>query len=115
MAKDDYFVIVYQILAYLYRCLKDGEDVDPRLLEPSSKYLNINETYWAYIMEHMQEQGLIEHITLIYAMGHKLVDYDLTGCQITPKGIEYLCENSTIKKAYRFLKDAKSIIPFDLV
>lgn len=115
MAKDDYFVIVYQILAYLYSCLKDGEDIDPKLLEPDSKYLNINERYWAYIMEHMQEQGFIEHITLKFAMRHQLAQYDLSRCRITPKGIEYLCENSTIKKAYRFLKDAKSIIPFDLV
>lgn len=26
MAKDDYFVIVYKILAYLYMKLKNGED-----------------------------------------------------------------------------------------
>ena len=28
MAANDYHVIVYQILAYLYACLKDGVDVD---------------------------------------------------------------------------------------
>lgn len=115
MAKDDYYVIVYQVLAYLYRCLKDGEEIDPKLIEPDSKYLNINKKYWAYIMEHMKEQGFIEHITLSFAMGHNLVGYDLSKCQITPKGIEYLCDNSTIKKAYRFLKDAKSIIPLDII
>lgn len=27
MAANDYHVIVYQILAYLYECLKDGRDV----------------------------------------------------------------------------------------
>ena len=32
MAKDDYHVIVYQILAYLYTCLKTDEAVDPALL-----------------------------------------------------------------------------------
>ena len=25
MAQDDYFVIVYQVLKYLYECLKKGE------------------------------------------------------------------------------------------
>lgn len=25
MAKDDYFVVVYKILKYLYECLKKGE------------------------------------------------------------------------------------------
>ncbi len=33
MAKDDYHVIVYQIIAYLYQCLKNGNDVDTRLLQ----------------------------------------------------------------------------------
>lgn len=32
MAKDDYFVIVYQVLKYLYECLKKGE-------QPESSYL----------------------------------------------------------------------------
>lgn len=31
---------------------------------------------------------------------------------ITPKGIEYLFENSLLEKAKRTLKDAKEIIPF---
>ena len=43
MAKDDYFVIVYQILAYLYRKLKDGEPVDPDMLHHDSSILKINE------------------------------------------------------------------------
>ena len=29
MAKDDYYVIVYQILTYLYQCLKSGKEVAP--------------------------------------------------------------------------------------
>ena len=30
MAKDDYYVIVYKILAYLYVQLKKGEPIDPK-------------------------------------------------------------------------------------
>lgn len=33
MAANDYHVIVYQILAYLYACLKDGVDVDLASIE----------------------------------------------------------------------------------
>lgn len=40
MAKDDYFYIVYQVLKYLYDCLKTGGTPDIELL--SSEYLNIN-------------------------------------------------------------------------
>lgn len=115
MAKDDYYVIVYQILAYLYKRLKDGEPVEPEMLSPESPLLRINQNYWVYIIENMKEQGFIKNVDLTFAMGHVLVRYDLSRCQITPKGIEYLCENSTIKKAYKFLKEAKSIVPFDLL
>lgn len=39
MAKDDYHVIVYKILSYLYTALKAGERVDDSLLKPDSRYL----------------------------------------------------------------------------
>lgn len=32
MAKDDYYVIVYKIPAYLYMCLKQGKDIEPEML-----------------------------------------------------------------------------------
>ena len=32
MAKDDYYVIVYKILAYLYTKLKAGEEIEPEML-----------------------------------------------------------------------------------
>lgn len=115
MAKDDYFVIVYQILAYLYRCLKEGERVDPQMLMYDSPLLNINKPYWNYIIENMLQQGFIEGVTTTRAMGRTVLFTDFTDCRITPVGIEYLCENSTLKKAYRFLKDAKSLVPFDLL
>ena len=71
MARDDYHVIVYQILSYLYMQLKQGKDID-------------------------------ENIDI----------YNLDKCEITPKGIEYLTDNSTIEKAKRFMKDLKDILPF---
>lgn len=114
MAKDDYFVIAYQILAYLYRCLKDGKEPEKAMLEPGSRYLPINEKYWSYIMENLQNQGYIDGITVHHPWGRETVIEDLETCQITPSGIEYLCENSTIKKAYKFVKEAISIAPIDL-
>lgn len=50
MAKDDYEVIVYQVLAYLYNCLKKDIDVDPKLIEPQGKLFNINSNYWSFIL-----------------------------------------------------------------
>ena len=113
MAKDDYFVIVYQILSYLYQCLKKGVGIDSKMIRYDSPNLNINKRYWLYIIDHLSEDGFIEGI--IFADGIEGREpYDMRRCTITPKGIAYLCENSFMKRAVAFLKEAKEIIPFDL-
>ena len=112
MAKDDYHVIVYQVLAYLYTQLKAGVPVDPELLKPESKYLGINEAYWSYVMENLYSQGYIAGITITKAWGGVKIIDGLESCQITPRGIEYLCDNSFLSKAKEFLKDIKAIVPF---
>lgn len=118
MAKDDYFVIAYQILAYLYQSLKKGERPDPEMIGNESIYFqvngqSINKLYWAYIIYHLQEDGLIEGA--VFADIDNL-DYpypmQINKIRITPAGIGYLSENSFIEKAKEFLKDTKSIIPF---
>ena len=112
MARDDYYVVVYQILAYLYTQLKSGDPVDQKLLRHDSNYLNINESYWLYIMEHLLEDGYIENITITKPWGQQIMVNNLGECQITPKGIAYLCDNSFLEKAKQFLKDVKAIVPF---
>lgn len=42
MAKDDFHVIVYQILAYLYHCLKNDVDVDTKMLSADSPYFIVH-------------------------------------------------------------------------
>ena len=43
MAKNDYPVIVYQILSYLYKCLKSGDDVQGILLNYDSPMFDLND------------------------------------------------------------------------
>lgn len=113
MARDDYHVIVYQILSYLYQCLKKGIAVESKNLENNCKYFQINRDYWTYILYHMQHSGLIEGIVFVDVDNTALpVPTRLDGCRITPKGIEYLCDNSFMEKAKQFLKEAKEIILF---
>ena len=90
MAKDDYFVIVYQILSYLYQHLKRGESVDARMISAESDLYTIPRSYWLYIMENLVDENFV------------------TG----PKGIQYLCDNSLMEKAKALFKDAKEMIPF---
>lgn len=111
MAKDDYHVIVYQILAYLYITLKEGRKVDPSFLDYQSKYLGINETYWTYIMENLAADGYIRGITITKPWGNQTMITDLSECQITPKGIEYVTDDRLMKKAKQFFEEIKSIIP----
>lgn len=112
MAKDDYYVIVYKVLAYLYTQLKSGELVDPKMLSHDGRLFQINESYWLYILENMQEQGFIKNIRFTKAwQGTVLID-DLDQCQITPAGIGYLLDNDLLSKAKQWLKEAKEIVPF---
>ncbi len=112
MAKDDYHVVVYKILAYLYVKLKAGEKVDTKLLEADSNYLNINKIYWTYIMENLYNQGLVSGVVINKAWGRDTPLIDIKDIMITPKGIEYLTDNSFLNKAKEFLKDIRAIVPF---
>ena len=71
MARDDYYVIVYKILAYLYTQLKAGEKID--------------------------NEGLITNIRIIKVWGGE-VSISIDNIQITPNGIDYLCNNNLMHK-----------------
>lgn len=112
MARDDFYVIVYQILAYLYVKLKEGERPDAKMLEPDSNYLKINKQYWADIMGILLDEGYIKGISITKPWGGQHIVENLDDCRITIKGIEYLCDNKFLNKAKQFLKDTKAIVPF---
>ena len=115
MAKNDYFVIVYQILAYLYQCLKNGTDVEESMLKPDSRLLQVNERYWSYIIFNLSAEGYINGVNFVPIDGLRMPYVaSISDCMITPKGIEYLCENSSIKKASHYLKEIKEIVPFNI-
>lgn len=112
MAKDDYYVIVYKILAYLYMQLKKGERIDAKMLTYDGGLFQINRSYWVYIFENMQNQGFIRGLHDVrVGNGHYLAE-QLDECEITPAGIDYLCNNNLAQKAMKYLKDIKDITPF---
>lgn len=111
MAKDDYHVIIYNILAYLYTQLKRGKAIDTKYLMPNGKLFQINDKYYTYIMKNLKDTGLVSGIDIVEDMTGIYVD-DLDQIEITPKGIEYLLDNRFIEKAKQFLKDIKEVTPF---
>lgn len=109
MAQDDYFVIVYQVLKYLYDCLKRGEKPEACHLK-ASRY-SVPENYWSYIVISLINENYVAGIAPVQTKNGVVFD-DLQDTIITPKGIEYLFENSLLEKAKRTLKDVKEMIPF---
>ena len=108
MAKDDYFVIAYRILSYLYTCFKAGDPPDMDIISPAA--LEINNGYWVNMLESLAREGYIIGVSFPSAIGRargvKIIDL-----KITQKGIEFLQENSAMQKAAQFLKTVKEIIP----
>ncbi len=110
MAKDDYFVIVYKLLSYLYMQLKTGEDIDEKMIGHDSPILQINKRYWNYIMENLIKDEYITCST-VKVWGREII-YDLRTVEITPAGIAYVSDHSLFEKVKEFLKDIKEITPF---
>jgi hypothetical protein len=110
MAKDDYFVIVYRLLKYLYACLKKSKDPSTEVLD--AEFFMIDEKYWEYIIRHLKEGEYVEGVTLISLMNRpdKCVKIGLN-FKITPKGIQYLEENPIFQKVKGAVKDIAEIFP----
>lgn len=109
MAHDDMHVVMYKILSYLYKCLKAGDKPDMRMVSPEA--LGINAAYWASIIEELVDRG--------YVKGYRVADIPSRNRVITPEhptvtmsGVEFLMENSMMRKAYQFLRDTKDAVPF---
>ncbi|MEG2652723.1 MAG: YjcQ family protein [Ruthenibacterium sp.] len=111
MAKDDYNIIVYKILAYLYAQLKAGADIDAAIISANGPLFCIHARYWAYVLENLQAQGHIRGLVITKPWGSDTIVQGLSDCEITPDGIAYLCENSLMEKTKQFLKDIKEITP----
>ncbi|MBS4750978.1 hypothetical protein GMA11_05100 [Granulicatella sp. zg-ZJ] len=109
MAKDDYDVIVFKILTYLYRKLKNRYE-DDTYLYPLTNDFPINEDYFISILEDLEEKKFIKNLKIIKSWGGDVVGYDLSQVKITGDGIEYLRDNSRMKKLINLVKEARTIM-----
>ena len=108
MATDDYFVVMYRILAYLYACLKEGSK--PDLNQISYEKLKITEAYWMSIVDNMIDKGYIKGAVVGSVVGGGK-QISLKNAEITQEGVVFLDENSRMAKAKEFLKTLKETIP----
>ena len=107
MAKDDIFRIIYIILKELYEHKKEGtrtpkEDIGPIRFQ-------IADSYWISIITELLDNGYIKGVQIRETKTGRMINID--EIDITLKGIEYLHENSMMKKVVEFLKGVKDIAP----
>ena len=114
MAKDDYHVIVYQILSYLYQRLKKGEPVDVSMLAPDSPLFKVNKRYWAYIIYNLSRY-LNDSPEMVHRSTVKshlfMTKHDLGNGEL-----EYFFPDYEIAQSWqRLMDDNMKIQPHDLI
>lgn len=106
MQKDDYFVIVYQVLNYLYKQLKNGKPIVDSHSVVKAINPHIKADYWLYIIRSLFDGQYIsgKEVEHRYISADPVIDdCEVTVLKITSKGIEYLQSNAMIEKAKEYL------------
>ena len=101
MEKDDYFVLAYRVLKYLYECLKAEETPLAETFGPGA--LGIGGGYWRYLMGHLSGGGYLSGVRA------QRCCVCLGRVEITPKGIEYLLESPLMEKAAEALRPSGAL------
>lgn len=111
MAKDDYDVIVYRMLVYMYACMKREIMYEDATFQASVRKNVESDEYFADVLRMMQAEGLIEGLVFTKAWGGDvIISSDLKEAKITPHGIRYLKENAKMKLIGEALKESVDII-----
>ena len=111
MAKDDYYVIVFKILVYLYAVFRGKEVFRQECYDKAIGKKNINEEYLLRIYKMMSDEGYIEKLSFTRAWGSDLIPlFDESELKITQKGIDHIETNDKMKTAGRYLAEKADTI-----
>lgn len=104
------FKIMYKILKYLERSM-NYDEFDP--LPIMAEQLGVSNTMWANIMKMLVDNGYIGNVEVSVYI-HSPIPYisNINIAKITLKGLEYLEENSMMKKCANVAKGLKETLPF---
>ncbi len=104
----DNFKIIYRILRYLEQAL-DCEELDPAPISHTA--LGITRERWEQLLIMLQESGYIDGIVCVRTMSSDRAHItEPIHPRITLKGLEYLAENSLMKKAGDLLRGVIDVI-----
>ena len=102
----DNFKVIYKILKMLEKAL-DYEELDANAF--SCENLGLSENRRDSILVMLQESGYKKGVVIVECLSGRAVNF--SGMQITLKGLEYLNENSLMRKAANIAKGIKDIVP----
>lgn len=104
----DNFKIIYRILKHLEMSM-DCEVLDTEAI--NHLRLGITKERWEQLLIMMQDEGYIRGIVTTQSMSdnHRWIAEPITP-EITIKGLEYLAENSLMKKAANLVKGVREIL-----
>lgn len=101
--------IIYKILQKLDEVMDDN---NPDFSELSSEALEISKERRSFILEMMQDAGLIKGVTFVNGGNNRAaIMIHIDNMKITLRGVEYLSENSSTAKILRAAKELKDFIP----
>lgn len=100
----DNFTIIYKILSTLEKAM-DYPEFDVELINAPS--LKVSEERWTRYMEMLFDCGYIKGVEFCHSIAGDSINCE--NIRITLKGLEYLTENSFMKRAYRAVKGISEI------
>ena len=100
------FRTIYRILKILREAM-EYEEFDLAAISPD--FLDISKPKWEQLMAMLVKNGYIEGVTVIPLLGRQ-TGIKLDHPRITLKGLEYLQENSMMKKATNLAKGIADLI-----
>lgn len=103
----DNFKAVYRILSALEKAM-DIPQFD--VAQISASALGVSETRWGRYLEMMLDVGYIKGVKIQETITGEMI-VDAEEIRITLKGLEYLQENSIMRKMYNAAKGIADVIP----
>ncbi|MCH3961140.1 MAG: YjcQ family protein [Solobacterium sp.] len=111
MGNDDYDVVLFKILTYLYGCMKRKCIFDICEFNAVILKQSVKEEYLSDILFMATDEGLIEGLVFTKVWGNnKIISNDLSEMRITSAGIRYLNDNSKMKEIKEYLKAIPGLV-----
>lgn len=108
MGNKNYFSVAYKVLSYLKYCYETGKNIDIDILQAGIFY--VSNKQFNNTLQKLNDDGYLKGLEFIPSESGLLVT-GLNNIKITSSGLQYLEENSMMKKAHKVFKDVWNWLP----